>query len=163
MAKTKKTRCIENTTAHVIVLKAMKQKPLRLFPGFNNIDPAVDIEAFFKGSKAAQGNISEGWLKHVDAETLTDDQSELAKAAKDKNDTMNRAYKILEENKRTIAARESEILEQNQAMENMKSTMNDMKDTDDSQAEQIETLLKKLDDVASNTMTQDEEKNPDEE
>ena len=150
MAKTTKVVVIENTTTHVIVLKAMKQKPLRLFPGFNHVDQNLDYEAFFKGSKAAQANIDEGLLRPVDAETLTDDQHELAKAAREKNETMNKAYKILEENKRTINSQSDELLAQ-------AKTITDLEEKMVLQAEQLADVLKKLDEVASNKMTQDDE------
>ena len=156
MAKmTKRVTCVENTTAHVIVFKAVKQKPLRLFPGFNKLKTGTDLNAYLKGNNAAKGCFDDKLLKVVDSETLTEDQARLAQNASDKNDTMNKAYKVIAANKVALAAKDDALMEQAQAMDDMKATMDDMKSTMSSQAEQIDTLLKKLDEVAADKMAAD--------
>lgn len=135
---TKKTVVVENTTARVVVLKAMKQKPLRLFPGYNNIDAETDFEAYFAGNDAAQGNLDDGTIRSVDPETLSKDQEKLAQAAKEKNDNLNRAYKTLKANKIALAAKDETLLKQEQTIATMQAEM-----------EELKTMIKALTPVAN--------------
>ena len=77
-----------NNTAHVIVLKAHGELPLRLFPGHNTVEEK-SLEKYMKNNPAAQG-FAEKNLKIVNKDGISMDELAEAKRAKEKNDKLNK-------------------------------------------------------------------------
>ena len=86
------TVCVKNNSKAVKVLKAVGLPPLRLFPGCNSVDKA-SLDKYFK-NPAALG-IRDEYLSIVQSPTQTDlEQAEKAKA---KNDELNKAKKVIQQ------------------------------------------------------------------
>jgi hypothetical protein len=83
---------VRNNSKAVIVLKARGHKPLRLLPGFNETG-TLNIDAYFKGNKAAQAHAKK-YLTNHSKKDLDTGELEAAEKAKEKNDKMNIGYKV---------------------------------------------------------------------
>lgn len=105
---------IENKTKSVIVLKAIGKPNLRLFPGFNAVD-GKSIADYFK-SPAAQALKVEhlSFTKEVNAE-----EGKEAQRAKEKNDQLNKAQKIITKQNRKLADSDKTIMDQQKIIEQL--------------------------------------------
>lgn len=83
---------VKNESKHVIALKAVGMPQLRLFPGYNEVKKE-DFEKYFEGNPAAKGQ-AKLYLTVVN-DDLSPEDKEKAKAAKAKNDELNKAQKII--------------------------------------------------------------------
>ena len=99
---------IYNNTKSVRVLQAVGVKPLRLFPGFNQFTGSKeDLAKFTDGNKAAQAMFRND-LKIVNEE-MTEEEKAQAIASKEKNDTLNKAKKVIQVQEKDIKKQKTEI------------------------------------------------------
>ena len=117
---------IKNTSKAVKVLKSVGLLPLRLFPGYNQVDE-VEANKHFKSNAVCRA------IRDDDLELVknpTQEMEEQALAAKKKNDDLNRAKKILQKkdeallaNKETISKQDSTIQKQNEKISEQTKTL----------------------------------------
>jgi len=138
------TIIIKNEALSVIALKAIAMPTLRLMPGYNTVEKK-DLERYFDGNPAAKGQ-QKMYLSVVDGGELSSEDKAKADAAKEKNDKLNKAQKLIaKQNKaikehtkndskkdKKIADLETEIKEMKKAIKTLEpKDKKDSKDTKD--------------------------------
>ena len=127
------TMIIKNDAISVIALKAAGMPILRLMPGYNTVD-RDGFKKYFNGNPAAQGQQKIN-LSVVDGGELSPEDKEKADLAKEKNDRLNKAQKLIakqnkaiKENEKNSNAKDNEIAELKAAIEELKSAMEKKED-----------------------------------
>jgi len=122
---------INNQKKAVIVLKAIGMPNLRLFPGYNQVDEN-GVEKYFTNSAAkAHQKIN---LMVVKSEALTAENKIQAEKAKEKNDHLNKAQRViksqnekLEKDDRIIADQGDQLAEQAGVIQQLQADMKKLK------------------------------------
>lgn len=140
---------VQNTTKSVRVLKATGRPPLRLMPGFNQIENKKVLDDYVKSNVAAEAFFETGDLV-VRKEVSPDDEKE-GMDAKEKNDKLNKAYRVLE-------ATNKKLIESSNKTNELESTVTKQNDLLEIQAEQIAELTARLDalDVEEDDVEEDD-------
>jgi len=109
---------IENKSKSVKVLKASGMPALRLFPGFNYVD-VKNPKGYLNGNPAAKALFDgdDACLKAVESDVLTPAQEKEAQRAKEKNDDLNRAQRVIKQQKSIIDKSKDEIKAQAKTIE----------------------------------------------
>lgn len=96
---------VKNKSAAVQVLKCLGLPPLRLFPGYNQVDEK-QFAKYIKGSKAAKGMCDEH-LRPVESPSA--DQTKEAKKAAAKNAELNKAKKVIQKTNDALVKSEDKV------------------------------------------------------
>lgn len=114
---------IKNNSKHTIVLKAVGLNPLRLFPGYNTVKNE-GVEEYFK-TEVAKAN-QKAYLSVVDGKDLSTDDMKAAKAAKKKNDELNKAQRVVRKQNEKLAKNDDTIKKQTDEIEGLKKLVADL-------------------------------------
>ncbi len=119
---------VKNNSKAVIVLKAVGLQPLRLFPGYNTVSEN-DIGKYFEGNPAAAGHKKMS-LSVVEGSEMTAEDKVEADKAKEKNELLNKAQRVIQQNKKemsknnkTMAEQADLISEQGKIIEDLQAKM----------------------------------------
>jgi len=121
---------IKNSSKAVVVLKGVGLPVLRLFPGYNTVKD--DIEKYLEGNPAARGHMGKSLSVVKDNELMAEEKIGADKA-KEKNDLLNKAQRVIQANKealskndKTISEQEKLITEQGRLIKSMQSKIEEI-------------------------------------
>lgn len=136
---------IENKKKCVIVLKAVGQPDLRLFPGYNKIGvkSEKDLEPYLN-SKVAKAVFKES-LKFSSDELDSDDMAQ-AQEAKKKNDALNKSAFIIKKQELELAKKDNELDGKNEKLATYQKEIDELKSNQNQLLYAVKNLKKLLED-----------------
>lgn len=105
---------IENTKRNVFEFKNIGYKPLRFFPGYNEVDDETFGEHIKTPICAAIAKENFRIIK--DTENLSFEDFEKASKAKEKNDEMNKSLSVIKVQEEQLASKDKQIQERDETI-----------------------------------------------
>lgn len=131
-----------NKSKSVKVFKAVGLPPLRIFPGYNYVDKDI-LNEYFKDNPAAKA-VREDCLTIHKGDILTPSEQKIANAAKEKNDKLNQAYKIVAAGEKKIKAQSADLKELNKAVKKLEDADTAREEAHDAKMKELDEKIKAL-------------------